>query len=42
MVRNGIDVEVLTKAFLDSLYWYRQLLDAIEDEEGLEGASEIE
>ena len=40
MVRHGIDIEVLTKAFLDSLYWYRQLLDAIEDEEELEEAGE--
>jgi len=32
MVRNGIDIEDLTKAYLDSLYWYRQLLDAIKDE----------
>ena len=32
MVRNGIDIESLTKAFLDSLYWYRQLLDSIDDE----------
>ena len=31
MVRNGIDIEVLTQAFLDSLYWYRQLLDAIDN-----------
>jgi EAL and modified HD-GYP domain-containing signal transduction protein len=33
MVRHGIDIENLTSAFLDSLYWYRQLLDAIEEEE---------
>jgi len=32
MVRNNIDIEELTQAFVDSLYWYRQLLDAIEDE----------
>ena len=32
MVRNGIDIEDLTKAYLDSLLWYRQLLDAITDE----------
>ena len=31
MVRNEIDIEVLTQAFLDSLYWYRQLLDAIDE-----------
>jgi c-di-GMP-related signal transduction protein len=42
MVRNGIDIEVLTKAFLDSLVWYRQLLDAIEDEEELERTAEFE
>jgi len=34
MVKNSIDIEQLTQAFLDSLYWYRQLLDAIEDESG--------
>ena len=32
MVRNRIDIEELSQAFLDSLHWYRQLLDAIEDE----------
>ena len=32
MVRHGVDIEVLTQAFLDSLYWYRQLLDAIDFE----------
>ena len=42
MVRYGIDIEVLTKAFLDSLYWYRQLLDAIEDEEEFERTAEFE
>ena len=31
MVRSGVDIEVLTQAFLDSLYWYRQLLDAIDE-----------
>ena len=35
MVRNGIDIEVLTKAFLESLHWYRQILDTIDDEAGL-------
>lgn len=34
MVRNGIEIEDLTKAFLDSLYWYKQLLDKIDDESG--------
>ena len=32
MVRNNIDIEVLTSAFINSLYWFRQLLDAIDDE----------
>jgi EAL and modified HD-GYP domain-containing signal transduction protein len=32
MVRYNVDIEELTKAFLDSLQWYRNLLDAIEDE----------
>jgi len=40
MVRHRIDIEDLTKAFLDSLYWYRQLLDAIEEEKELEEAGE--
>ena len=34
MVRNGVDIDDLSKAFLDSLYWYRQILDAIDDESG--------
>ena len=32
MVRNNIDIDDLTQAFLDSLHWYRNLLDAIEEE----------
>jgi len=32
MVKNGVDIEELSSAFLDSLIWYRNLLDAIEDE----------
>ena len=32
MVKNGVDIEELSQAFLDSLLWYRQLLDAIEEE----------
>jgi len=36
MVRHRIDIEDITKAFLDSLVWYRQLLDAIEEEEEIE------
>ena len=31
MVRKGIDIDVLTKAFLDSLFWYRQILDSIDE-----------
>jgi EAL and modified HD-GYP domain-containing signal transduction protein len=42
MVRNSIDIEELTKAFLDSLYWYRQLLDAIADEAGGETDETVE
>ena len=34
MVRNGVDIEDLAQSFLDSLYWYRQLLDAIDSEDG--------
>jgi len=30
MVRNNIDIEDLSQSFLDSLYWYKQLLDAID------------
>jgi len=33
MVRNGIDVSELTHAFMDSLNWYRMLLDAIDADE---------
>jgi len=40
MVRNGIDIEELSQAFIDSLYWYRQLLDAIEDEDEEENEGE--
>ena len=32
MVKNNVDIEVLAQAFLNSLYWFRQLLDAIDDE----------
>ena len=32
MLRNNVDIEVISQAFLDSLCWYRQLLDAIDDE----------
>jgi len=32
MLRNNVDIEVISQAFLDSLSWYRQLLDAIDDE----------
>jgi len=42
MVRNRVDIEDLSQAFLDSLYWYRQLLDAIDEEalESLDGFDE--
>ena len=39
MVRNNIDIDDLTQAFLDSLHWYRNLLDAIEEEEELDEAA---
>ena len=42
MVRNSVDIEDLTRAFLDSLYWYRQLLDAIDYEVDLQAVSEDE
>jgi len=32
MVKHNIDIEVLLQAFLDSLQWYRQLLDSIDDD----------
>ena len=32
IVLHEIDIEVLTQAFLDSLSWYRQLLDSIDEE----------
>ena len=40
MVRNGIKIDELTAAFLESLHWYRQLLDSIEEEEELEASLE--
>ena len=33
MVRNNIDIELITKAYLDSIVWYRQLLDSIDLDE---------
>ena len=36
MVRNDVDIEVLSQAYLDSLFWYRQLLDVIDSEEEYE------
>lgn len=36
MVRNGVDIEELAQACFDSLVWYRQLLDAIEEEAEIE------
>ena len=33
MVRNHISIDDLSDAFLESLHWYRNLLDAIEEEE---------
>jgi len=41
MVRHKIDIEEITKAFLDSLYWYRQLLDAIEEEDESDEIAEL-
>ncbi|MCL2663592.1 MAG: HDOD domain-containing protein [Oscillospiraceae bacterium] len=40
MVRHSIDIEEISNAFLDSLYWYRQLLDAIAEEEEEEESEE--
>jgi EAL and modified HD-GYP domain-containing signal transduction protein len=36
MVKNGINVEELSQAFLDALLWYRHLLDAIAEEDDSE------
>ena len=36
MVRNSVDIEVLTKAFLEALYWYKQILDTIDEEEDIQ------
>ncbi|MCL2153533.1 MAG: HDOD domain-containing protein [Oscillospiraceae bacterium] len=41
MVRNGIDIDTLSRAFMDSLYWYRRLLDAIDDVQGTDGAQDV-
>jgi len=32
MVRNGVDIDELSQAFLESLHWYRKLLNVIDDE----------
>ena len=42
MVRNGVDIEVLTSAFLDSLHWYRKLLDTIDIETDIRAGSDAE
>lgn len=42
MVKNDVDIDDLSQAFFDSLYWYRMLLDAIEEEEELEAPEEID
>ena len=36
MVRNNVDIEVLSQAYLDALFWYRQLLDTIDSEDEME------
>ena len=36
MVRNDVDIEVLSQAYLDSLFWYRQLLDTIDSKDEYE------
>jgi EAL and modified HD-GYP domain-containing signal transduction protein len=41
MVRNGVDIEDLTQSFLDTLYWLKQLLDAI-DKENVEVDNKVE
>ena len=40
MVRNDVDIELLSQAYLDALFWYRQLLDTIDSEEEYELADE--
>lgn len=39
-VRNGIDIEQLTNAFIDALMWYKQLLDMIDADEESESTHE--
>jgi len=33
MVKNNVDIKTLTQAYIDALYWYRQLLDTIAEED---------
>ncbi|MDR2599213.1 MAG: HDOD domain-containing protein [Oscillospiraceae bacterium] len=40
MVKNGINVEQLSQAFLDALLWYRHLLDAIAEEDDNEAITD--
>lgn len=41
MIRNNLDVESITGAFIDALVWYKQLLMAIEEEETAEPEEEF-
>ena len=43
MVRNDVDIEAISQAYLDALFWYRQLLDTIDsDDDELDEASDAE
>ena len=36
IIRNGLDVDTVTSAFLGAMLWYRQLLDSIDEEKRTE------
>ena len=40
LIRNGIPVEMLNRAFVDAMVWYHQLLSSIDEEEDEEDESE--
>ena len=42
MVRNSINIDFLSQAFLDSLLWYRKLLDAIDEESSAQASGKTE
>ncbi len=41
MIKNDIEIDSVTKAFVDSLIWYNQLLMSIDDDSGEEAPDDI-